>query len=190
MFDHHTSLFFIDFGLPIPQSQRMCENHLDVLSGHETMLVLKRILASYPCALCRRTVQSDTALPKAPDNVGKTLYGYDKPNDSFFWNTKKLGEWQIVLSSQAYQTFRSMKGSFKTREALSMKLKRLAAGYLSWRIASSREAPRVPLQIAKGRANTNLLCQIDLAPGPEPNMEQQVIKIWVGGFGAISPFPT
>ena len=180
--DHETSLLFIEFGLQIPGSQSMYQNHLEVLSRRETMLVLRRILASYPCGLCQRIGHSGTALPKIANNLENTPYGYDMTSDAFIWNTKRLGEWEIVLSSQAYQRFRSLEGSFKTREALSMKLKGLAAGYLSWRMAaSSRENLRIPLQIAKGRANIDFLCQVDLAPGPELNMEQQVIRVWAIG---------
>ncbi|KAG7005395.1 UvrD-like helicase ATP-binding domain-containing protein [Physcia stellaris] len=180
--DHYTTLLFVEFGLQIPGSQSMCQNHLDVLSRRETMLVLRRVLASYPCGLCQRIGHSGTALPKIANNVANTAYEYDMTNDSYIWNAKRLGEWEIVLSSQAYQRFRSLEGSFKTREALSMKLKGVAAGYLNWRMAaSSRETLRIPLQIAKGRANIDFLCQVDLAPGPELNMEQQVIRVWAIG---------
>ena len=181
-FDHETSLLFMEFNLPIPRSQRMYRNDLDVLSHHETMLILKRVLASYPCGLCQRAIHSDAALLRVADRVEEVPDEYNIHNTSVNWNTKRLGEWQIVLSSQAYSALRSMKGSFKTREALSMKLKNLALGYLSWRAAVwSHEAPRIPLQIAKGRADLEFLCQIDLAPGPELHMEQQVIKIWAIG---------
>lgn len=65
---------------------------------------------------------------------------------------------------------------------MTMKLKKLADGYLNWKIATwSHEAPRILLKIIKGRSDMDFLCQIDLAPGPELNMEQQVIKIWAIG---------
>ena len=180
--DHHTSLLFLEFNLPIPRSQALYRHHLDVLSHRETLLTLKALLESFPCGLCQRAVHSDTTLPKVTDSVEKAPYEYDKFGDSEIWNVKRLGDWQVVLSSQAFQKFRSLKGSLKTREALSAKLKTLAAGYLNWKIAAgSQEAPRVPLKIAKGRSNMDFLCQIDLAPGPELNMEQQVIKIWAIG---------
>ena len=182
IFDHETSLLFIDFNLPIPRSQRVYRNHLDMLSQHETMLILKRVLASYPCGLCQRAIHSGTPLLKVANRVEEVPDEYNIHNTSVNWNTKRLGEWQIVLSSQAYSALRSMKGSLKTREALSMKLKKLALGYLGWRVAvCNHEAPRIPLQIAKGRADMDFLCQIDLAPGPELHMEQQVVKIWAIG---------
>ncbi|KAL8792809.1 MAG: hypothetical protein Q9195_004622 [Heterodermia aff. obscurata] len=180
--DHHTSSLFLDFNLAIPQSQGMYRHHLDVLSHRETLLTLKVLLRSFPCGLCQRAGHPDAALLKVTGGVEKAPYEYNNFTNSFTWNVKSLGDWQVVLSSQAYQKFRSLKGSLKTREALSMKLKKLAAGYLNWKILSwSHETPRIPLKIAKGRSNMDFLCQIDLAPGPELNMEQQVIKIWAIG---------
>ena len=185
--DHHTSLLFLDFNLAIPRSQGLYRHHLDVLSHRETLLILKRLLRSYPCGLCQRAGRYDGTPPKITDGVEKAFYEHDTFTDSFTQNAKRLGEWQVVLSSQAFQKFRSLGGSPKTREALSMKLHKLAAGYLNWKIADwSHEAPRIPLQIVRGRSNMHFLCQIDLAPGPELNMEQQVIKIWA--IGAQSTF--
>lgn len=182
IFDHDTSLLFDEFGIPIPRSQRMYRNHLDLLSHHETILILKRVLASYPCGLCQRAIYSDAAPLRRTDRLEEASDEYNIHNTSVNWNTKRLGEWQIILSSQAYQALRLMKGSLKTREALILKLKTLSVGYLSWRTADrNHEAQRIPLQIAKGRADMDFLCQIDLAPGPELQMEQQVIKIWAIG---------
>lgn len=182
IFDHDTSLLFDEFGIPIPRSQRMYRNHLDLLSHHETILILKRVLASYPCGLCQRAIYSDAAPLRRTDRLEEASDEYNIHNTSVNWNTKRLGEWQIILSSQAYQALRLMKGSLKTREALILKLKTLAVGYLSWKTADwNHEAQRIPLQIAKGRADMDFLCQIDLAPGPELQMEQQVIKIWAIG---------
>ena len=189
VFDHYTDSLFLEFNLPIPRSERLYRHHLDVLSHRETLLVLKELLKSYPCGLCQHAGHPDATLRKDADGVEKAFYEYNNSTGSFTWNAKRLGDWQVVLSSQAYQKFRSLEGSLKTREALSMKLKKLAAGYLDWKIAAwSHEAPRIPLQIAKGRSDMDFLCQIDLAPGPELNMEQQVLNIWA--IGPQSTFNT
>ena len=110
--NHHTSLLFLDFNLPIPQSQGLYRHHLDVPSHRETLPILKNLLKSYPCGLCQRTGHSDATLLKGTV-VEEAPYEHNNFTESFAWNVKRLGDWQVVLSSQAYHNFRSFKGSFK-----------------------------------------------------------------------------
>jgi len=96
-----------------------------------------------------------------------------------FVGGKGVGDWQIVLSSRAYRNLRSLTIDSQSIEILRSRITDLAAGNAKAEVLASRSgAPRVPLKVTKWHPEIYFLWQVDIAVGPKPDMEQQVIKVW------------
>jgi len=180
--DWDTLQLLSEFGLPEPRSSRMCISHLDVLCCCETLLILEEILKTFPCRLCQEFLKHGVAIPQFRNNIADIEGGLEIPHEEIFSHSKGIGDWQVVLSSRAYRNLQNIKEDRRTMSTLQAKLTGLAdGGARSDTLRFRSEAPRIPLRVMKCSSNAHLLWQVDIAPGPEANMEQQVIKIWTVG---------
>ena len=181
-FDHDTSSLFSELGLSVPESYRVCRNHMDTLSCSVTLPVLKTLLKSYPCSLCHDSLQLGTFIKNIRSTAGQEDSEFAAQDDPFDAAGNSIGQWRLVLSSRAYQNLRCFERDTKIMEALEKTLRGLAAGNAkSALIEFKNEQPKIPLRGSKCRSDTYFLWQVDIAPGPKPDMEQQVIKIWAVG---------
>ena len=172
---------FSELSLPIPKSSRMCTNILDMLRNRETLSVLREILESYPCGFCQYSLQHGLNLREIHQALDHDREP-DSSGGSVFSASNDIGDWKVVLSSRAYRNLQAFESDHKIQESLREELRKLATGNAkSTILESSSEAPRIPLRATKWRADTYFLWQIDLAVGAEPELEQQVIKVWTVG---------
>lgn len=180
--DRNVIQLLSELALPEPRSDRMCNSHLDVLCGRETSLVLEEILKSFPCKVCQDFLQRGVTFPQFRNDIADIEAGFNMPEEEIFSCSKGIGDWQVILSSRAYRNLQDFEENPWTRNTLHSKLTALAAGGgKSDTLKFRSEAPRIPLRNMKCSSNTHLLWQIDIAPGPGVNMEQQVIKVWTVG---------
>ena len=99
-----------------------------------------------------------------------------------FFGGGDMGAWRIVLSSRAYRDLQRYNAEPRIMKSLDSTFTQLAAGNFKATLVQSKSgAPRIPLWLTKWRSGTSLLWQIDIAPGPGPNMEQQAVKVWTVG---------
>ena len=180
--DPDTVRYFTVFKLPIPRSQRMCRNHLHVLCQHESMRALKELLVSYPCGRCQRRLQHGPALPPtsfAPDHDNSRPVHL---HDPLLYVGEGIGAWTVVLSARAYRNLRAFESDDKIQKTLETTFAEMASGtakFIPYEIKS--KPSRVLLRATKWHARLYFLWQHDIAPGPEANLEQQIIKVWAVG---------
>ena len=173
---------FPELGLSIPGSYRVCYNHMDTLSCQTTFPVLKTLLASFPCSLCQDSLQLGLDVQNIRSTVGQQDYEPVTQDDPFDAAGNSIGHWRIVLSSRAYQNLRCFERDTKIMKALERTLRGLAAGNAkSTPIEFKTKQPKIALHGSKCRSDTIFLWQVDIAAGPKPDMEQQIIKIWAVG---------
>ena len=177
---HDTLQLFTEFGLTKPYSQRMYRSHLDVLSLRETLSVLREVVASYPCKMCQYSLlhQAHPRLRNAVSEIDNDISAHD----SLFSSTEELGEWQVDLSSRALRNLHTLGSELQTRSVLTSRLMDLATGNAkSKRLRFEGSLPRIPLQLSDWGSSTFCLWQVDIAPGPQSGLEQQVIRVWTVG---------
>lgn len=183
-FDQSTMQLFKDFGLSVPQSQRVCDNHLESLCHEGTLSILREILKSYPCRRCEESVRNSSASSEIYSAPREEYTAPEVLEESLFSTNEGIGEWKIILSSRAYLNLQSYENDPRLRKAASDTLRELAAGNAPSKVRQFKNgAPRIPLRFTKWRSNTLFLWQVDIAPGPGPDLEQQVIKVWAVGSG-------
>lgn len=183
-FDQATTQMFKDLGLSVPQSQRMYDNHLESLCCEGTFSILREILKSYPCGRCEESVRNNSASLQIHSARSEEYTVPEVLGQSLFSTNEGIGEWKVVLSSRALCNMQSYEKDPKIRKALVDTLRHLAAGHAQSKIREFKnEAPRIPLHFTKWRSNTLFLWQVDIATGPGPDLEQQVIKVWAVGSG-------
>lgn len=183
-FDQSTMQLFKEFGLSVPQSQRVCDNHLESLCHGGTLSILREILKSYPCRRCEESARNSSASPEIYRAPGDEYTAPEVLEESLFSTNGGIGEWKIVLSSRAYRNLQSYESDPRIRKAASDTLRDLATGIAPSKVRQFKNgAPKIPLRFTKWRSNTLFLWQVDIAPGPGPDLEQQVIKVWAVGSG-------
>jgi hypothetical protein len=182
IFDHVTMQLFMDFGLAVPQSQRMCDNHLESLCHEETLSILREILKLYPCQICEDSVRNGSASSQIHRTLEEEYVAPEVLEEPLFVANEGIGEWQIALSSRAYRNLQSYDSDPKIRKALGDTLRELAGGNAKSKLLEFKhEPPKIPLRVTKWRSDTLFLWQVDVTPGPGPYMEQQAIKVWTVG---------
>lgn len=183
--DLETSRLLVDLALPIPRSLRTCHDHMATLSMQGTLSILKQVLTSFPCRFCQHVIQF--GLPPKIDFTTASIEGeeHSRRNDSSFLSDKGIGDWKVILSGRALKNLLSFRGNPQVKEILEKKLVDLAAGTARFSTLKFKERPKVPLRATKWHPDVYCIWQIDLAPGPELNEEQQVILVWTIGAQAV-----
>ena len=180
-FDNDISAIVIELGLAIPRSYRLCENLLESLCYKETLTVLREILNSFPCSLCQEFLDNGVALPDNRSAQGQEDFGSSVFDDPFNTGSNGIGEWTVSLSSRAYQNLRRSEDT-SMKKTVEGYLLDLAAGTAkSALVKVKKDKPIIPLWSIRCPPDTLILWQIDVAPGPRPHLEQQIIRVWAIG---------
>ena len=153
------------------------------IRGKEALAVLKDMVVSYPCSTCYASLENGQALSASDRDLARYESHTKHPSDdSIFFGGGDIGAWRIVLSSRAYRDLQRYNAEPKIMKSLNSTFTELAAGNFNATLVQSKSgAPRIPLWLTKWRSGTSLLWQIDIAPGPGPDMEQQALKVWTVG---------
>lgn len=182
--NHSFSIFQNDFkdrlaafGLTVPGSRRMVQNHIQTLSDGATSSVLCSVVLSFPCKYCT----SGLGGPLLPVNTGLENEFTEAASDlSIDVLGKQLGVWKILLSENALKSLQKT-GIHGVSGPVHEKLIDLASGYISSKLAGSptqREHLRVPLATTSCGRNLSILWQVSTRNVGAMQKQQQVMIVW------------
>ncbi|KAG2143549.1 uncharacterized protein EDB93DRAFT_1088104 [Suillus bovinus] len=99
----------------------------------------------------------------------------------YFDNADGFGEWQVLISTEAYRILREFRrADVKIFKIIVKKIKQLSNGHLSDDNHKQLDEPDagIPIYDAKITSDLRLVYQIDCIPGQDGQSERQVIKVY------------
>ena len=175
------------FNLPAPQSQRMAQRHLTVISNKIMPDFLRPMIQSFPCKACVpgsrfAYSQEDAETAEEPlqeiSNLHLNMFG------------KSSTEWKIVISEPVLKDLKAI-GKNDSFEAIQETLFELGSGDFSRkRLAVSKEDTGrllVPLYCTDYGENVSILWQVSVGSTDDLQGSAQMLTVWAfGDSSAIS----